>query len=159
MAYPIDSPRIAALRAAPSRPFRAMAAAEAAPRFGRALRAARLGAGLSQPALAELAGYDHSFVSRLEHGGRRPSRAAVGFLSTALGLDAPGRDALLAAAGFLPDDPESLLAGEPEVADLMALLRDPALPGGYRDGLRRLLWLLGDQARLVRAGMDGGIDP
>jgi transcriptional regulator with XRE-family HTH domain len=159
MADPSDSPRIAALRAAPSRPFRAMPVPDAAPGFGQALRAARLGAGLSQPALAELAGYDHSFVSRLEHGGRRPSRAAVGFLSTALGLDAPGRDALLAAAGFLPDDPESLLAGEPEVADLMALLRDPALPGGYRDGLRRLLWLLGDQARLVRAGMDGGIDP
>jgi transcriptional regulator with XRE-family HTH domain len=158
MANPIESPRIAALRGVPNRPFRAMAAAEAAPGFGRALRAARLGAGLSQPDLAERAGYDPSFISRLESASRTPTAETVRTLAAALGLDAPGRDALLAAAGFLPDDPESLLAGEPEVADLMALLRDPVLPAGYRDGLRRMVRLLGEQARLVRAGTDGGTD-
>jgi transcriptional regulator with XRE-family HTH domain len=126
--------------------------------FGAALRRVRedVRPYLTQSRLAELAGFDHSYVSRLESGARTPTPEAVRFLAAALSLDGAGRDALLVAAGFLPDDVGSLLAGEPAIADLLTLLRDEALPGGYRDAMRSMLSLLIEQARLVRDGMNGG---
>lgn len=52
--------------------------------------------------LADRAGYDHSYVSRLEAGKREPSRRAVADLAAALGLDDATAAELYAAAGYLP---------------------------------------------------------
>ena len=57
---------------------------------------------ISQSKLAELAGFDHSYVSRLETGARNPTREAVEFLADALNLDQRERAELLVAAGFTP---------------------------------------------------------
>lgn len=75
--------------------------------FGAALKRYREHARVSQSRLGEWAGFDHSYVSRLESGARRPTREAVGLLADALGLPAAHRDALLESAGFLSErDPE-----------------------------------------------------
>jgi transcriptional regulator with XRE-family HTH domain len=52
--------------------------------FGRALRNARQGAGLSQEALAEAAGVDRTYPSLLERGLREPSLGIVCRLGEAL---------------------------------------------------------------------------
>lgn len=66
------------------------------PEFGRRLRRARLGAGLSQ---LELAGdaYTNSYVSYLESGRRAPTQEVAEYLAGRLGTSA-------AALGFSPDD-------------------------------------------------------
>jgi transcriptional regulator with XRE-family HTH domain len=68
--------------------------------FAAVMRRRRETAGLSQYRLAKLAGVDHTTVSRLESGQRRPSRSMVNLLAAALGLDQGAYDALIAAAGF-----------------------------------------------------------
>lgn len=55
--------------------------------FGRALREARLAAGLSQEGLAHQAGMDRTFVSMLERGIRQPSLTTLFELSQALGVE------------------------------------------------------------------------
>ncbi len=70
--------------------------------FATALRQSRENSGLSQSRLAARAGYDHSYVSRLESDTRAPTRDAVLSLGNAMGLAEVERDYLLAAAGFLP---------------------------------------------------------
>lgn len=77
--------------------------------FGRELREQREALRFSQSKLAEHAGFDHSYVSRLESGARTPTRDAVDRLAEALGAGDAAKDRLLAAAGFLPDDATSLV--------------------------------------------------
>lgn len=75
----------------------------AASEFGRTLagfRDSRLR--MSQSRLAARAGFDHSYVSRLETGDRVPSFDAVERLAKALDLADTERNALIASAGFLP---------------------------------------------------------
>lgn len=117
----------------------------AAVRFGQTLTRLRTAQRLSQNQLAQRAGLNHSYISRLESGGRGdPSRVVVEQFVGALGLDASGRDAddLRMAAGFLPTDPAHLLTGETSLAKLAALLEDTRLPDPSRSTLRRLLALL-----------------
>jgi len=57
--------------------------------FGTELRAARLGARLTQQVLAELAEVDPVFISFLENGHRQPSLTVLLTLERELGLD-PG---------------------------------------------------------------------
>ena len=90
---------------------------------------------LSQSRLAEAAGYDHSYVSRLETGARNPTRDNITAFARALALDPPERDRLLASAGFLPD------------SELLQPIRRPALrtrpaPGMMRSEVQLLnrLW-------------------
>jgi transcriptional regulator with XRE-family HTH domain len=72
--------------------------------FG-ALLARRLrAAGLSQIKGSELAGFDHSYFSRLCSGARMPSRRAVDQIAAALAWTEAEKDRALMAAGFLPDD-------------------------------------------------------
>ena len=115
--------------------------------FATALRQAREAAGLSQSRLAAFAGYDHSYVSRLESDSRAPTRDAVLSLANAMGVPDVERDQLLAAAGFLPMRVENLLAGEPVVSEVFAVLNDGSLPGDVREDLRSAIRMALRQAQ------------
>ena len=115
--------------------------------FATALRQAREGAGLSQSRLAARAGYDHSYVSRLESDSRAPTRDAVLSLGNAMGVADVDRDYLLAAAGFLPLNVENLLANEPVVSEVYAVLNDGTLPGDVREDLRSAIRMALRQAQ------------
>ena len=116
-------------------------------RFATALRQARESAGLSQSRLAAFAGYDHSYVSRLESDSRAPTRDAVLSLANAMGLPDVERDQLLASAGFLPMRVENLLAGEPVVSEVFAVLNDGSLPGDVQEDLRSAIRMALRQAQ------------
>lgn len=70
--------------------------------FGSDLASLRRAAGLSQSALAERAGCDHSHISRLETGHRMPTREMVLTLAMALDLGPRDRDRLLLSVRFAP---------------------------------------------------------
>ena len=83
-------------------PGRASSAATAAA-VGALLARYRRRAGLSQNALAKVAGRNPSAINRYESGERdRPERAAVDALAGALGLTERERDLLLVASGYAP---------------------------------------------------------
>lgn len=117
------------------------------PQFSRLLAEFRQHARMTQGRLAETAGFDHSYVSRLESGGRLPTREAVGRLADALCLSGLRRDLLLSSAGFMPGDVESLFADEPVLGELRALLADPDIRGDVQEDVRRMVRLLVQQAR------------
>lgn len=117
--------------------------------FGMTLKRFREARRVSQSKLAERAGFDHSYVSRLESGARTPTRDAVAQLAQALELEQINQDELLASAGFLPRDVSSLLSGEPEITEVLGLLQNDAVPEAYRDSMRQVLRLLAEQARHV----------
>lgn len=117
--------------------------------FGTTLKRFRETRRVSQSKLAERAGFDHSYVSRLESGARMPTRDAVQQLSQALELERQQQDELLAAAGFLPREVSSLLSGEPELTDVLGLLQNNQVPEAYRESMRQVLRLIAEQARLV----------
>lgn len=123
--------------------------------FGPVLKRFREARRVSQSKLAERAGFDHSYVSRLESGARTPTRDAVEQLAQALGLERVQQDELLAAAGFLPREVSSLLSGEPEITEVLGLLQNSDVPQEYRDSMRQVLRLLAQQAKLVLKGEDG----
>lgn len=104
---------------------------------------------MSQSRLAETSGFDHSYVSRLESGHRAPTREAVLKFAAALQLADPDRDTLLAAAGFMPQHVESLLAGEPVLTEVFQLLQSPGVPEPVRQDVRQMLQLVVRQARLA----------
>lgn len=108
---------------------------------------------LSQSRLAEAAGFDHSYVSRLESGTRMPTRDAVVKLAEAMGLGDGERDTLLASAGFMPGRIESLFASEPVLSEVLGLLQDRAVPAEVRDDVRHMISLLVRQAQ--RAAISG----
>lgn len=117
--------------------------------FGGVLKVLREGRHVSQSKLAARAGFDHSYVSRLESGARTPTRDAVDQLAIALELDGRHHDELLVSAGFLPREISSLLAGEPEITEVLNLLQNADVPEAYRASMRQVLRSLADQARLV----------
>lgn len=123
--------------------------------FGPVLKRFREARRVSQSKLAERAGFDHSYVSRLESGARTPTRDAVEQLAQALGLERVQQDELLASAGFLPREVSSLLSGEPEITEVLGLLQNSDVPQEYRDSMRQVLRLLAQQAKLVLKGEDG----
>jgi transcriptional regulator with XRE-family HTH domain len=125
--------------------------------FGGLLKRCREARGVSQSKLAERAGFDHSYVSRLESGARTPTRDAVDRLGEALTLNQVERDALLAAAGFLPRDVSSLLSSEPVIGEVLDLLQDEDVPQEYRENIRQVLRLLAEQVRFVSRGGSGEI--
>ncbi len=117
--------------------------------FGPVLKQFREDRRVSQSKLAERAGFDHSYVSRLESGARTPTRDAVQQLGEALGLERVQQDELLASAGFLPLEVSSLLSGEPEITEVLGLLQNDDVPQAYRDSMRQVLRLLAVQAKHV----------
>lgn len=118
----------------------------AAVTFAPMLRELRDRRRLSQSRLAEAAGFDHSYVSRLESGTRMPTRDAVLKLADAMGLIDGERDALLAAAGFMPGRIESLFASEPVLSEVLVLLQDRSVPAEVREDVRNMIALLVRQA-------------
>jgi transcriptional regulator with XRE-family HTH domain len=120
--------------------------------FGAVLKGFRETRRVSQSKLALRAGFDHSYVSRLESGARTPTREAVEHLAAALELDGIQHDELLVSAGFLPREVSSLLAGEPEITEVLGLLQNADVPEEYRVSMRQVLRVLADQARLVLKG-------
>lgn len=125
--------------------------------FGKLLKALRERRGVSQSKLAEKAGFDHSYVSRLEGGARMPTRDAVDRLGAALELGESERDSLLASAGFLPRDLTSLLSSEPIIGEVLDLLRDEDLPSECRENIRKQLHLLAEQAKFARYAQPVGV--
>lgn len=122
--------------------------------FGARLKQYREARRVSQSKLAERAGFDHSYVSRLESGARTPTRDAVQQLADALGLERLQQDELLASAGFLPQEVSSLLSSEPEITAVLALLQSSSMPEDYRQTMRQVLRVIADQARLVLKDSD-----
>jgi len=120
--------------------------------FGQTLKHLRESRELSQSRVADLADFDHSYVSRLESGARTPTRDAVSRLADALRLDPAATDALLHAAGFLNGDDPALLHDD-DLRDLAAVLGDPTLPDDYRRLVRTNVRGLIDGARFVRREM------
>lgn len=104
--------------------------------FAQELRQAREAAGLSQSRLAARAGYDHSYVSRLESDSRSPTRDAVLSLAAAMRCDEVETDRLLASAGFLPLDVANLFQPELVLVDAYKTLTDPAVPADVREDMR-----------------------
>lgn len=115
------------------------------------LRIARERAGLSQVKLGMLAGYNHSYVSRLEGGSRMPTRDAVVNLAAAMGCDELQTDTLLMAADYLPNNPQNMLRQEPIVWEAFTLLTSGGLPSDVGNDMRSALKLAIRQAR--RAGI------
>ena len=124
--------------------------------FAQLLKQYREGGRVSQSRLAEIAGFDHSYVSRLESGNRTPTREAVAKLAEALGLAPEQRDSLLAAAGYMPQRVESLLADEPVLTEVLRLLQSRDIPESVRKDVRDMLQLVVRQARLAAAGFPDG---
>lgn len=127
--------------------------------FAQLLKQYREGGRVSQSRLAEIAGFDHSYVSRLESGNRTPTREAVTKLAEALGLTPEQRDSLLAAAGYMPQRVESLLADEPVLTEVLRLLQSRDVPEAVRRDVREMLGLVVRQARLAAAGWPDGSGP
>lgn len=106
------------------------------PEFGAALERRRLARGLSLSKLAELAGVDHSYVSRLTAGKRSPSYSVVLALALALGCTEPERDVLLMFAGYLPPGWREI---DSDLLRLHAAINDRGLPAAQRDDLREVV--------------------
>ena len=106
---------------------------------------------LSQSELAQAAGVDHSYVSRLERDQRVPSRESVLLFGRVLAATPAELDRLLVAAGFLPQDPARLLDEEPALAAAWHFLHDPAVPDPVRADFREMLALLVQQFTRRRA--------
>ncbi|MDW8006449.1 MAG: helix-turn-helix transcriptional regulator [Thermomicrobium sp.] len=106
--------------------------------FGAELRALRESRGLSQSALGRRAGLDHSFISRLEAGGRQASREVVERIARALGLDEAERARLLHRAGYRADVTLDA-AFEAALVALERVLADETLAYERRAQLARLV--------------------
>jgi transcriptional regulator with XRE-family HTH domain len=80
--------------------------------FGPTLREKRRAAGLSQRRLADLAGVDFSYISKLENG-RLPAPASDTVIRLAKILNCPTEE-LLSAAKKIPEGVEGSLSAQPE---------------------------------------------
>lgn len=101
--------------------------------FGATLKAVLAAHRLSQSKAAEMADYDHSYISRLCAGSRMPTREFIDCLATNCGFSDEEWNWLLLAAGFIPRDATLL---DPELQDAADALHDPAIPAVYRESLR-----------------------
>ncbi|MCX2725983.1 helix-turn-helix transcriptional regulator [Thermomicrobium sp. 4228-Ro] len=78
--------------------------------LSRILRELREKHDMSQYRLAKLINVDHSYISRLESGQRRPSYDILLAIASALGLETEERKILFASAGYLlPEEIEAIL--------------------------------------------------
>jgi transcriptional regulator with XRE-family HTH domain len=127
--------------------------------FGQLLKRYREAARLSQSRLAQRAGFDHSYVSRLESGRRAPTREAILRLAEALELGPADRDTLLAAAGFMPEQAEHLFGHEPILGEVVELLQRQDVPEAIREDLRQLLSLVVRQVKRALVGVGTEEEP
>jgi len=95
---------------------------------GQLLRQFREQRGLSQNALARRMGVNPAYVNRLEHGGRGAgNRQLIERAAAALELSPAERDALLSAAGHLPQALQTVGPTDPTLRLVADLLADPAI--------------------------------
>lgn len=109
--------------------------------FGRLLRRACQAQGISRAALATRAGYDPSFIYRIEIGTRIPSRDAVLELADALKIDEQTRNRLLNAAGYAAFPFPCSTRGERRSRGLDREARRPAGSSPGLTAARRARWL------------------
>jgi transcriptional regulator with XRE-family HTH domain len=107
------------------------------PTFGDFLREKRRAAGISQRRLAELAGLDFSYISKLENN-RLSSPAAETIVRLAEILSCPPEE-LLSAAGKIPGDVGQSLSSTPEA---VRFLREASALGLTSDEWERMRGLL-----------------
>ena len=115
--------------------------------FGALLTQFRTARGWSQTKLAERAGIDGSYVSRLEAGGRAPTREAIERLTDALVLPVVDRERLLAVAGF-----RSEAWDDPLLSQLVEILADPTVPPEVAADVRTLIRVAIEHGRRSRNG-------
>lgn len=152
-----EKPKHPPIRPRESQPFRRSQSAVhrwpgGRPGFAGALREMREALGLSQSRLAARAGYDHSYVSRLESDSRAPTCEAVISLANAMGVSDVERDELLQAAGFLPLDPANAVADEPSIGEAYAVLKDELIPDDVKEDLRSAIRMAMRQAQRAVTG-------
>lgn len=96
--------------------------------FPKTLRDERAKQQLSQSQLADRAGFDHSYVSRLEKGERSPKVESIKRLAIALGYDEDSDDTerLMSAAGYL--GPNAINPRWPSVTKLHEFLERTDIP-------------------------------
>lgn len=92
---------------------------------------------MSQAQLARAAGKVNSYISRLEDGGRDPSRETVGRLAEAMRLADGERALLFESAGFSAAGER--FRNDPELVALAAILWDEELEHGHREKVRIVL--------------------
>jgi transcriptional regulator with XRE-family HTH domain len=97
--------------------------------FAALLRQRRQHAGLFGRALGRAAGFDDSFISRLELGERTPTRDTVERLARALGLQGHDRAELLVAAGYVPEQGTVVIENGRLIAVTGLLEAQPARDG------------------------------
>lgn len=116
--------------------------------FAETLRRIRMMHKLSQVKLATRAQCEHSYISRLELGGRMPTKEMVDRLVLAIGARDTERYELLTSAGYFCD-----LVIEHDLLALNDMLQDQRIDAAYRDSMRntiKSLVSLGEQ-RTVQA--------
>jgi len=125
--------------------------------FGALLKSYRLGAGLTQEALAEQSGVSVRGIQNLERGGHRPLRDTLERLTTALELDGQESARFLSEAAPLPRRRGS-------ASSSVALARPGALPtpptalvGRAREGVEVDALLRRDDLRVVTLVGPGGV--
>ena len=101
--------------------------------FGAALKRRRLARGISQSKLALDAGFDHSYLSRIEAGERNPTYSAILAMTVALDCTDDERDVLLMYGGFLPPGWRAI---DSDLLVLHAALHSDELPDGFRAAMR-----------------------
>lgn len=102
--------------------------------FPETLSRIRIAHELSQVRLSVLAELDHSYVSRLEAGGRHPSRACVERLVAAMNATEAERSALMTSAGYMAD-----LALDGCLLELNEVLSDPGWTETEREDMRAVV--------------------
>ena len=108
--------------------------------FGAKLKAYRERAGMSQNALARASGLNPASINRLESGERSPSnRTLIEQICDALGLDAGGRNDLLASAGHLPDVYERVKPSDPTLLAVAGVLGDERVSPEDKSEFRAVL--------------------
>lgn len=121
--------------------------------FGALLKQVRTERGFSQSRLADEAGADHSYVSRLEAGHRQPSRDMLMRVCEVLRCNADEREALFHAAGFVVGN-EAVVMRDQLLHDLGDVLHDRTLPMAYRDQLRATVQGMVDAVKFVRRDLE-----
>lgn len=102
--------------------------------FAQTLSRIRIAHELSQVRLSVLAQLDHSYVSRLEAGGRNPSRACVERLVAAMNATEKERYALLTSAGYM-----AAIALDHCLLELNEVLSDPGRTETEREDMRAVV--------------------
>ena len=102
--------------------------------FAETLRRIRMMHKLSQVKLATRAKCEHSYISRLELGGRMPTKEMVDRLVLAIGARDTERYELLTSAGYFCD-----LVIEHDLLALNDMLQDQRIDAVYRDSMRNTI--------------------